>query len=52
MLFSELIHHGTRALRGASQHLAAGAGSPLKAEMKLPGFNVLSALGLCDVRGL
>lgn len=47
MLFSELIHHGTWALRGASSArlLAGGAAFPVKAEMKTPGFNVLSALG-------
>lgn len=51
MLFSELIHHGTRALRGASERAAAGARRSLSWEgrVKPPGFNVLSALGICDV---
>lgn len=46
MLFSELIHHGMRALRGASSAwlLAGSAVFPVKAEMKTPGINVLSAL--------
>lgn len=29
--------------------LAGGAAFPVKVEIKTPGFNVLSALGICDV---
>lgn len=47
MLFSELIHHGTPALRGASKARlpAGGAASAGEVEVKPPGFNALSAPG-------